>query len=130
MSVIDYFWPRPPKQISNKSKVALSKDLKDCGTLGLDLGEEHRLSVSPWIRGEDRNARKVNREWLKMYTLTFTKRWAALSGSLWFLAWVASGFLIIEIPLTLLAFVSGCIALAFFYAHKKLNELVEQKNSQ
>jgi hypothetical protein len=117
--IIDYFWPKLPACISEETQSALKADLKESS--GLELGDDHRVRVSPWLRMKDREARSANCEWLSRHAFTFFKRWAFLSMFLLSVAWMTSGILIVEIPTTLGGVLAAILACSFFYAHRTLN---------
>jgi len=109
--IIDYFWTKLPRKISKESRDMLKRDLKNICT----------FNINPWSSGQDREARKKNREWMKLHAKTFVNRWAYLSVVLWSLTWLSSGFIFISVPLTLTAFLASIVTIIFIYAHRVLN---------
>lgn len=120
MSIIDYYWPNPPTDISAESKEAFKKDLSKMKVFDIELEDTNRMRVSPWIRLKDNYARSVNKEWLSKCALTFFKRWLILSCLLWGIGFMSTGILIIEVPMTIGGFVSGIVAVGFLYVHRTM----------
>ncbi|MGF6440676.1 hypothetical protein [Paraburkholderia youngii] len=121
-TICDYFIPSPPNRVSRESSDALHADIKAAGMWGKPLEEANRNAVDPWVRHSDRQSRESNREWLKPRANAFCLRWAVLCGALWLGAWIASGHPVVEVPLTLMGFVAGCVATVFFYVGRSLNK--------
>lgn len=121
-ALLDYFWPTLPKKISRESADALRADVKAAGVWGKPLGEANRDAVDVWTRHSDRQSRAENVEWLKPRASSFAVRWAVLSCALWAGAWVVSGRLMAEVPLTLAAFASSIVAIAFFWIARAFNK--------
>jgi hypothetical protein len=120
--IFDYFWPKTPMPISDESKNALKEDLKESKGFFDDVSSYNQDRLSPWIRMSDRNARSENREWLSIYAMTFFKRWLFLSLLLICIALLCEGIYIIEVPVTLSAFVTLIVTFSFLYAHRVLNK--------
>jgi len=119
-TIVGFFWPVLPAEISQDSKSALRADIKAAGVWGKPLGDTNRDAVNVWARHSDRESRASNREWLKLHANTFSKRWAVLSCVQWAGAAAASGHLIAEVPLTLAAFATGVVAIGFVFARRAL----------
>lgn len=119
-AIFQYFVPAPPNEISRESVEALRADIKAAGMWG-ELGDAYRSAVNVWTRHGDRQSREANREWLKPRAKSFAARWAVLSCVQWLGAWIVSGRLVAEVPLTLSGFLTGSIAMVFFYLHRALN---------
>lgn len=121
-TILDYFWPSPPRRVSRESDAALAADIKATGILGLNpLGDVNRNAVDVWIRHSDRQSRAENLEWLKGKAKVLALRWAVLSCALWAGAWTVSGRLIAQAPLALAAFTTGIVAIALFRIARALN---------
>jgi len=117
--IFKYFWPMPPREISEESKIALKKDLKEISFLGIDLKDKYRRKVGVSAKSQDREARQLNSEWLAVSSITLAKRWAALCISLWAIAFLNSGNLFVEVPFTLLGICAGTVAIAFWCLRTK-----------
>lgn len=111
----DYFWPKPPKQISAESQAAMQGDLRGKGVWSAELDDKHRRAVNVWTRHSDNLVRAENRQWLHKHGVKFVRRWATVSCIAWAGAWAASGTLWLEVPLVLIGFVAGVLAMLFQY---------------
>lgn len=120
-TLVAFLWPRPPAEVSNQSKVALKADLKAARKDSSMLGDQSRMGVDVWTRHRDNLARAENRAYLGAHAKTFAGRWACIGVCAWGLAWMAEGWLWIEVPLTLAGAVAGLVAIAFVYTHRSLN---------
>lgn len=114
----DYFWPNPPRQISVESQAALKADLQEKGVWSAQLDDKHRSAVNVWTRHADKLARAENREWFREHGVKFVRRWAVVSCVAWAGAWVASGTLLLEVPLALAGFAAGALAIFFQYLRR------------
>ncbi|MDO5947189.1 hypothetical protein [Burkholderia cepacia] len=120
-AIFQYFVPTPPNEISRESVEALRADVKAAGAWG-EFGDAYRSAVNVWTRHADRQSREANIEWLKLRAKSFAVRWAVLSCVVWLGAWIVSGRLVAEVPLTLSGFLTGSVAMVFFYLHLALNK--------
>lgn len=102
-----YFLPSPPSSISEEEHAAFQADLDDAKWTGA-LGSANRAKVDVWVRHSGNLARAENRVWLRNQGWTFVRRWAFLSAVMWMGAAAVSGLLWMEIPLTLLGYLTGC----------------------
>lgn len=121
-ALLDYFIPLPPNKVSRESNDALSADIKAAGMWGKPLGEANRDAVDVWVRHSDRRSREANREWLKPRAKVFCRRWMLLCGVLLLGAWITSGHLLAEVPLTLAGCVAGFISIVFSCVSRSLNK--------
>ncbi|WP_059414278.1 hypothetical protein [Cupriavidus basilensis] len=121
-ALLNFFTPLPPKRVSRESTDALHADIKAAGVWGEEIGDASRNAVDVWVRHSDRQNRAVNYEWLKPRAKLLALRWAGLSCVLWFGAWIASGSLLAEVPLTLAGFVTGVVAMVLFFIHRAPNK--------
>ena len=120
-AILQHFVPAAPRDVSRESGEALREDIKATGMWG-EPGDTHRNAVDVWVRHADRQSREANREWLKPRAKAFAGRWAVLSCALWLGAWIVSERLVGEVPLTLSGFLTGSVAMVFFYLHRALNK--------
>lgn len=113
-----YFWPTPPRHVSTESQAAMDADIQAKGVWSAQLGDENRVAVNLWTRHSDNLARAENREWFRKHGLAFVRRWAVVSAIAWLGAWAASGTVLVEVPLVLLGFVAGVLAMFFQYLRR------------
>ncbi len=111
ITVLDYLVPRPPKEVSVESKLTIGADTKT------------KQNIDVWTRHKDDQARAANREWLKLHSKTFAKRWTALCCALLLLGWLSSGYLYLEVPFVLGGCASGVGAMVFWWLHLRPNVL-------
>jgi hypothetical protein len=123
-----FFWPALPAQISEASADSLRADLKAAGVWGQEVDQTNRNAVDVWVRHSDNMKRANNREWLRPQTKIFALRWGVLSAILGLSAWIASKAdassfpMAVEVVLTLAAFATGLVAMAFLFTHRALRK--------
>ena len=115
-----YFFPYPPHRITESGNEHLKESLKNSGFWSMPDFTDNR---GVWDKHADNNVRKKNREWLKLHAIIFSKRWGILSILSLFFGWIFSGFLWLEVPLLLLCYISGAIAMVFYHIHRVLNKI-------
>lgn len=93
----------------------MEADMRDKGMWDAALGDTHRSKVDVWVRHADNQARSANMKWFKQHGGKFVRRWGVLSILAWVGGGVASGTLWLEVPLTLLGFLSSCGAVFWLW---------------
>ena len=123
-----FFWPALPGRISVESADALRADVKASGVRGQEVDQINRNAVDVWVRHSDNMNRANNREWLRPQAKVFALRWGVLSAVLWLTSWIASNVhassvpIAVEVVLTLAAFATGVVAMAFLFTHRVLRK--------